>query len=224
MPSLIRPVVAVLAALTLAAGTTGSAHANPLPQDPPLPAPSGDGRTDQNSRDLSRPQLSPEVARALTNRQATLAKTQAAIAKTQVAIATQARTLSASEFVKQRAAAEKKLRYADDVKKLGYDIKTTPPRDIAKKIALDEYNWGKDEFNCVNKIFTQESEWKWNATNPTSGAYGIPQSLPANKMASAGDDWKTNPATQIKWGLKYMKERYGTPCKAWAFKRGTGWY
>ncbi len=220
MPSLIRPVVAVVAALTLGAGITGStqAQAAPLPQDPPTPvAPSGEGRTDQTSREQQRPELLPEVAQTLNSREAALAKAQAEIAA-------RARSLQAGDFVKQRAAAEKKIRYADKVKKLGYDPKKTPPKDIAKKIALDKYDWGKDQFSCVNKIFTQESQWKWNATNPTSGAYGIPQSLPANKMASEGDDWKTNPATQIKWGLKYIKERYGTPCAAWAFKRGAGWY
>ena len=89
---------------------------------------------------------------------------------------------------------------------------------------LTQYSWGEDQYTCLNKIFTQESNWQWNAENASSGAYGIPQSLPATKMASAGDDWKTNPATQIKWGLKYIKDRYGTPCKAWDFKSGTGWY
>ena len=70
----------------------------------------------------------------------------------------------------------------------------------------------------------RESMWDQYADNPTSSAYGIPQALPGKRMASEGTDWATNPATQIKWGLKYVKERYGTPCKAWSFKRANGWY
>ena len=211
--------IAVLAVLTLGTGVTGPAHAAaPQPGDPLIPAaPVGDQRDDQISRDTDRPALLPEVARALAERQAELTQSQ-------IDIAARARDLQASEFVKQRAAAEKRARYADKVKKLGYDPKTTAPRDIAKQIMLTQYKWAEDQFSCVDKIFTQESRWKWNATNPSSGAYGIPQSLPGTKMASEGDDWKTNPATQIKWGLKYIKQRYGTPCQAWAFKRGAGWY
>ena len=129
-----------------------------------------------------------------------------------------------NEFAKQRAKTEAATRYAEQVEKLGYDPKTTDPRDIAKAMMLKVYEWGADEFTCVDKIWTQESNWQWNAENPTSGAYGIPQSLPASKLATAGDDWKTNPATQIKWGLKYIKDRYGTPCSAWVFKAGHGWY
>lgn len=211
--------IAVLAVLTLGTGVTGPAHAAaPQLGDPLIPvAPVGDQRDDQISRDTVRPELLPEVARALAERQAELAQTQ-------IDIAARARDLQASEFVKQRAAAEKQARYADKVKQLGYDPKTTAPRDIAKQIMLTQYKWAEDQFSCVDKIFTQESQWKWNATNPSSGAYGIPQSLPGTKMASEGGDWKTNPATQIKWGLKYIKQRYGTPCQAWAFKRGAGWY
>ncbi|MFT4216654.1 MAG: transglycosylase SLT domain-containing protein [Micropruina sp.] len=218
MSTLLRTGVAVVAALMVTSGIAGSAQAAPLPGEQPSPRPIGSERSVQEaSRDTERPALLPELARALDSRQA-------ALSKIQVDIAAQARALQVSEFVKQRAAAEKAVRYADEVKKLGYDPKKTPPRDIAKKIMLDTYDWGKDQFGCLNKIFTQESGWKWNATNPSSGAYGIPQSLPANKMASEGDDWKTNPATQIKWGLKYIKQRYGTPCQAWSFKRGAGWY
>lgn len=219
VPAFVRPIVTVVAALTLASGVTGSAHAaSPLPAEPVPPGgPIGDGRDDQVSRDTLRPGLLPAVARALSDRQL-------ALGRAQLDIAVRARNLQVNEFVKQRAAAEKKVRYAETVEKLGYDPKKTAPRDIARKIMLDDYKWGEDQFGCLNKIFTQESQWKWNATNPTSGAYGIPQSLPAGKMASAGDDWKTNPATQIKWGLTYIKERYGTPCAAWAFKRGAGWY
>ncbi|MGW8764039.1 aggregation-promoting factor C-terminal-like domain-containing protein [Streptomyces sp. NPDC055815] len=80
------------------------------------------------------------------------------------------------------------------------------------------------QFASFSKIVEHESGWNHTATNSSSGAYGLVQALPGSKMASAGSDWKTNPATQIKWGLKYMNERYGSPNAAWAFWQANGWY
>jgi hypothetical protein len=81
----------------------------------------------------------------------------------------------------------------------------------------------KTEFPCLDNIWSRESGWRYNAEN-ASGAYGIPQALPGSKMASAGADWQTNPATQIKWGLGYIKGQYGSPCQAWSFWEAHGWY
>ncbi|MFI7541051.1 lytic transglycosylase domain-containing protein [Actinoplanes sp. NPDC049599] len=81
-----------------------------------------------------------------------------------------------------------------------------------------------DQFPCLDKLWKKESGWNHRASNASSGAYGIPQSLPGSKMASEGSDWKTNPATQIKWGLGYIKGRYNTPCNAWSHSQNTGWY
>ena len=97
----------------------------------------------------------------------------------------------------------------------------------AKKMArrkLKDFGWDDSQFDCLDKLWTRESGWQWNATNPSSGAYGIPQSLPGGKMASAGQDWKTNAATQVKWGLGYIQQRYQSPCGAWAHSEATGWY
>ncbi|MEU0003558.1 transglycosylase SLT domain-containing protein [Streptomyces sp. NPDC006314] len=80
------------------------------------------------------------------------------------------------------------------------------------------------QYNAFSKIVEHESGWNPTATNSSSGAYGLVQALPASKMASAGADWKTNPATQIKWGLDYMNSRYGSPAKAWSFWQANGWY
>jgi hypothetical protein len=77
---------------------------------------------------------------------------------------------------------------------------------------------------CFSNIVQRESGWNVTATNASSGAYGLVQALPGSKMASAGADWRTNPATQIKWGLDYMKSRYGSPCGAWSFWQANGWY
>jgi hypothetical protein len=89
---------------------------------------------------------------------------------------------------------------------------------------LANYGWGPDQFDPLDKLWTRESGWRVDADNPTSDAYGIPQSLPGSKMASAGDDWMTNPATQIKWGLGYIKGRYGNPAAAWQHSEATNWY
>ncbi len=84
--------------------------------------------------------------------------------------------------------------------------------------------WGDDQFACLVALWKKESGWRVNAYNKSSGAYGIPQALPGRKMASAGSDWETNAATQIAWGLGYIKGRYGTPCGAWDHSQRKGWY
>ncbi|MBA2446232.1 MAG: lytic transglycosylase domain-containing protein [Nocardioidaceae bacterium] len=99
----------------------------------------------------------------------------------------------------------------------------TDPRALAQSM-LPAYGWSSSEFSCLDQLWVSESDWDPTAINPTSGAYGIPQSLPAEKMATTGSDWRTNPATQIAWGLGYIRDSYGTPCGAWSFKQGNNWY
>ncbi|EDY66942.2 secreted protein [Streptomyces pristinaespiralis ATCC 25486] len=81
-----------------------------------------------------------------------------------------------------------------------------------------------DQFQCFSNIVDHESSWNYRAQNPSSGAYGLVQALPGSKMSTAGADWQTNPATQIKWGLNYMDSRYGSPCGAWSFWQANHWY
>jgi hypothetical protein len=103
----------------------------------------------------------------------------------------------------------------------------TPDPGSAQAIALGiiaSHGWGDDQFNCLVSLWNRESHWNVYAHNTSSGAYGIPQSLPGEKMASAGADWQTNPATQITWGLGYIEGRYGSPCGAWAHSEDKGWY
>jgi hypothetical protein len=88
---------------------------------------------------------------------------------------------------------------------------------------LDARGWS-DQWGCLESLWMKESGWNERAMNTSSGAYGIPQSLPGTKMASAGGDWQTNAATQIEWGLGYIKARYGTPCGAWGHSQAKGWY
>lgn len=81
-----------------------------------------------------------------------------------------------------------------------------------------------DQYQCMSRIVDHESSWNYQAVNPSSGAYGLFQALPGSKMSSAGSDWRTNPQTQIKWGLNYMTERYGSACSAWEFWQANRWY
>ncbi|WP_407550160.1 transglycosylase SLT domain-containing protein [Streptomyces sp. Pv4-95] len=81
-----------------------------------------------------------------------------------------------------------------------------------------------EQFQCFSNIVDHESSWNYQASNASSGAYGLVQALPGSKMSSAGSDWQTNPATQIKWGLNYMNDRYGSPCGAWSFWQANNWY
>ncbi len=103
------------------------------------------------------------------------------------------------------------------------NLADSDPRDIARAL-LAEFGFGADQFGCLDSLYTRESNWTWNADNPSSSAYGIPQALPGEKMSSAGADWATNPVTQIRWGLGYIQDRYGSPCGAWGHSESHGWY
>ncbi|MDA0566000.1 lytic transglycosylase domain-containing protein [Streptomonospora sp. S1-112] len=106
----------------------------------------------------------------------------------------------------------------------GASVPAGDPKAIAQGMLAD-YGWGADQFSsCLEPLWEKESGWNPSAENPSSGAYGIPQALPGSKMATAGSDWQTNPATQIEWGLGYIQDRYGSPCEAWAHSQANGWY
>ncbi|MFI2213031.1 peptidoglycan DD-metalloendopeptidase family protein [Streptomyces sp. NPDC020141] len=110
----------------------------------------------------------------------------------------------------------------------GFGARATGAAQEYAKSMLESYGWGSSQFGPLKKLWEGESNWRWNATNPTSGAYGIPQSLPASKMATEGADWRTNPHTQIRWGLQYIKDRpdYGSPAAAYSkwLSRSPHWY
>jgi hypothetical protein len=97
------------------------------------------------------------------------------------------------------------------------------PQQVAEAM-LAGFGWSSGQFSCLDPLWAHESGWSVTAYNAGSGAYGIPQALPGSKMASAGPDWQTGAATQIKWGLEYIKDTYGSPCAAWDHEQATGWY
>jgi hypothetical protein len=97
------------------------------------------------------------------------------------------------------------------------------PRQIAQAM-LGSFGWSSSQFSCLDPLWEHESRWSVTAANPGSGAFGIPQALPGSRMASAGPDWQASAATQITWGLRYIRDTYGSPCAAWSHERAAGWY
>lgn len=197
-----------------------------------LATPSASSGADTAARDQrvtrgdTRPQLATAQQRKVAAQQAallgdegrTIAVREAEREAKRVAAAKKKKALAA-----KKAAAKKKAERAR-IKKLGYEPGTTDPRDIARQILKNKFGYGDADFRCFDDIIIRESNWDIDATNPSSGAYGIPQALPGSKMASVGSDWRTDPATQITWAIGYMNDRYGSPCSAWSFKSSHGWY
>lgn len=139
------------------------------------------------------------------------------------------RTLAGAEVERTLVSRQVTREPVDEVVVVGTMDVTTVAVDPGSARALGralaaERGWGDTQYACLDKLWTKESNWRWNAENPSSGAYGIPQALPGTKMASAGSDWRTNPATQIRWGLGYIAGRYGSPCSAWSHSVSVGWY
>jgi hypothetical protein len=97
------------------------------------------------------------------------------------------------------------------------------PRAIARRL-LHHFHWSRRQFRYLNPLWDRESSWNVFASNPYSGAYGIPQAVPGSKMATAGSHWRTSARTQIRWGLRYIKDQYGSPRAAWEHELATGWY
>ncbi|MDG4859751.1 transglycosylase SLT domain-containing protein [Streptomyces sp. T-3] len=149
-----------------------------------------------------------------------------------------ARKQAAEDAIAKKEAAEKKL--ADEKAAKEREAEEKASRDearadassfaqqssytIAQTKAIAQQMVPSGQFQCFSNIVDHESGWNYKASNPSSGAYGLMQALPGSKMSSAGADWQTNPATQIKWGLNYMNERYGSPCGAWDFWQANNWY
>ncbi|MFV0461595.1 MAG: hypothetical protein ACK5MP_00120 [Nostocoides sp.] len=138
--------------------------------------------------------------------------------------AQEAARVRAEKLAKERAAA--KARAAREAQRKQLIANAVSDPQGAARAMLPEFGFSDSQFSCLVTLWNGESRWNYKATNPYSGAGGIPQALPASKMASAGADWQTNPVTQIRWGLGYIKSRYGTPCNAlgaWQ-SRSPHWY
>ncbi|WP_217164830.1 transglycosylase SLT domain-containing protein [Streptomyces sp. AC512_CC834] len=149
-----------------------------------------------------------------------------------------ARKAAAESAIAKKEAAEKEAKAkkeAEEREKLEQAASRSASRDASDIPVQSSYSVSEvqaiarqivpsGQFQCFSNIVDHESTWNYQAVNPSSGAYGLVQALPAGKMSSAGADWRTNPATQIKWGVNYMNERYGSPCDAWAYWQANGSY
>ncbi|WP_338018121.1 transglycosylase SLT domain-containing protein [Streptomyces taklimakanensis] len=147
-----------------------------------------------------------------------------------------ARKQAAEEAKAKREAAEKAAKAAQEAKEREArqqaasrsaeraDFGVQSSYTVAEVKAMAQQIVGAGQFQCFSNIVERESGWNYRAENPSSGAYGLVQALPASKMSSVGADWRTNPATQIKWGLNYMNDRYGSPCGAWEYWQANHWY
>lgn len=141
----------------------------------------------------------------------------------------QERIEAASRKAAEKKAAQERKKAAQTRKRKAEQERLKAVQANPKPYAIEimrEAGFGDDQWGCLEFLWMGESDFRWDAENPTSGAYGIPQALPASKMASAGPDWKTNPETQMRWGIDYIKQSYGSPCGAANFwnAQSPHWY
>ncbi|WP_427383766.1 hypothetical protein [Janibacter sp. G56] len=171
-------------------------------------------------RDAVNVSRSVERERVEAEKKAKAAKAKAAKAAAEAKAKAAAAKRAAEAKARKAAAAAKAAKEQASLAAVQANPKPTAQRMLA------EMGFGADQWGCLEQLWIGESDWNYAATNSSSGAYGIPQSLPASKMASAGADWQTNPATQIRWGLDYIKQSYGTPCGALNFWNSNSphWY
>ncbi|NEB07689.1 transglycosylase SLT domain-containing protein [Streptomyces coelicoflavus] len=143
-------------------------------------------------------------------------------AAAETAVAKQEKARKAAEEAKEREAEREAA--SRDAKRESTSFAVQSSYSTGQIQAMARQMVPSGQFQCFSNIVNHESSWNYQAVNPSSGAYGLFQALPAGKYASAGADWRTNPATQIKWGLSYMDNRYGSPCEAWTFWQANHWY
>jgi hypothetical protein len=174
--------------------------------------------------------LRSEQARAATDHQAALTMLSKQAAAKKAAAARKAQAVLAAKQAAAKQAAEQAAakQGASQQSSSQTASSTTPtpsgsPQSIAQGM-LASFGWSSSQFSCLDPLWAHESGWSTTASNPSTGAYGIPQALPGSRMASAGPDWQTNAATQIRWGLGYIKDTYGSPCAAESHEQADGWY
>ena len=150
----------------------------------------------------------------------------AAAAKAAAAKAAAAKAAAAKAAAQQQAAQQQATQQQAAQQTTAQPATSAPsgsPQQIAEQM-LSQFGWSSSQFSCLQPLWALESGWNIYASNPSSGAYGIPQALPGSKMASAGPDWQGDAATQIRWGLTYIQGTYGSPCAAWSHEEADGWY
>jgi hypothetical protein len=174
------------------------------------------------NRAAARKAAAAAAARAAAAAKAAAAAEAAAAAKAAAAANAAAQQAAAAQ-PSATAQAAQATQAAPPVPVRAAPVPSGSPEQIAEQM-LSQYGWSSGEFSCLEPLWAQESGWNVTAENPSTGAFGIPQAMPGSEMASAGPDWQTDAATQIRWGLTYIQERYGSPCGAWAHEQSDGWY
>ena len=177
-----------------------------------------DGLTSSASTEQSKTEQE-DAARVAADRSATNAQRSVAAARS-----AEREKIKAAALAKARKAAAEKAARAAERKRVIANAQKDPK--AAARMLMPEYGFSESQWPCLDRLWIGESDWNYKAENSSSGAYGIPQSLPGRKMATVASDWRTNPVTQIKWGLDYIKRSYGSPCNALDFwnSRSPHWY
>ena len=210
-----RPLASAAAVLAVA-GATAAGYASAAKPHTETASFTASPAAVAQATELSDDQIDTNVAladarRAGVQRSSALTQKQKVAADVRAAAIAQARQVAAARAAREQAREGILARAQSN------------PRAVGRLLAADK-GWTEEQFGCLERLWSKESGWRWNADNPSSSAYGIPQSLPGSKMASFGTDWATNPVTQIKWGLNYISGRYGTPCSAWGHSQASNWY
>ena len=167
------------------------------------------------------------VAKAAAQKAAAQKAAAAKAAAAKAAAAKAAAAKAAAQQAAQEQAAQQQATQQQAAQQATAQPATSAPSGSPQQIAeqmLSQFGWSSSQFSCLQPLWALESGWNIYASNPSSGAYGIPQALPGSKMASAGPDWQSDAATQIRWGLSYIQGTYGSPCAAWSHEEADGWY
>jgi hypothetical protein len=165
------------------------------------------------------------LAQRQTTYESAAAKAAVAQAAAQKAAAAKAAAAkaAAAKAAAAKAAAQQAAQQQTAAQQPAASAPSGSPQQIAEQM-LSQFGWSSGQFSCLQPLWALESGWNVYASNPGSGAYGIPQALPGSKMASAGPNWQSDAATQIRWGLTYIQGIYGSPCAAWSHEEADGWY
>jgi hypothetical protein len=219
--------IVIAAAGALSVATAASATAATWPQGTQGRVAGSDGPTEITHEAAGAPRLAVADQVAVADRlgrpvaEAENQRGNAALAQH----ALQLRLTQTRDAIAQRQAARKQAaeRAAELAVSKAVPAVSGSPRQIAQAM-LGSFGWSSSQFSCLDPLWEHESRWSVTAANPGSGAFGIPQALPGSRMASAGPGWQTSAVTQIKWGLRYIRDTYGSPCAAWSDEQATGWY
>jgi hypothetical protein len=210
---------AAMAATSLAVGATATTDASGDVQAPLAVLGSIAGGADTAASQLT-------LVRAMRAHAVTVKVSRHRTAQRSAALA-HAKAIRVARAERAAAARRDAARRAAEAERAARSYMRSFPSGSARAIGAQmvaDRGWSSSQFMCLDSVWTHESNWRINAYNSSSGAYGIPQAAPGSRMGSVGSDWRTNPATQISWGLSYIAARYGDPCAAWSFWQSHHWY